>query len=830
MTLPKINHEIVNVVRKPKMNAEDKSIHKLIPDNSREIKKITELIEQGIKQAHALPVRRDQHAKQHGCVWAKFIVEDGLPERIKVGVFQEPRSFPAWIRFSNSKERDDSKGDPQGMAIKLIGVEGEQALPEENGKTQDFIMVNHPVFLIKDIRDYFERQTQESSQCPMKQASSDLASLLGWLPFFFPSINPRKWRLREASIFAAMAWKKTFQKPASPLEVHYWSMSPYRLGLPINPKAASQAMKFFVKPSPDNALGKPIGQSSNYLREAMAAYLESREASFDFYVQLRSDPEKMPIEDPRIEWKGAPEYKVATIRIPAQMFDSPEQMEFGENLSYTPWHTLAEHEPLGGINRVRKEVYRQVSKLRHHRNGVKNQQEPTVDTYRPHLLEAQLPQNALTVIAPLKPGKVEKLRQILQEAEQQLKANFRHHSPSTHFSRWVIIEDPDDRNGIQPHLVFTSNYDGSFDLYMRELVKVAKANPKIEEIWGMCRDYPPGASHSIEQYQRFLQRYSHGNKKPEVFYAAYRNRTVSIIRNSDETQKKIENLSANGKHGYSTIGAISDQLFFQPSLSKASFWNEIKKNSLKKLLGSMDSLLENIRIVEFLIGIRSQYRELRQAVMMRDKLMFDSKRYKALRHKEDSGCQNELTTLVAIKANCLSKLLLKIVLWYGDIRAQSADGSISNIDTIHFLRWAIFDLDTIAGGKKSYLFFESNYNGSWDSYIDDFIKNSRALMNLVWGNCIGFPKGGCEDMELFKQHIRTHQFPAQIFYSAYPNLTVKNILANLKVSNAVIQLLQRADEAILSHPFLDINNRDYCHQTPNDKAYPTLSLTHEADK
>jgi hypothetical protein len=79
----------------------------------------------------------------------------------------------------------------------------------------------------------------------------------------------------------------------------------------------------------------------------------------------------MPIEDPGVEWPQAmsPFRKLATIRIPAQQFDSPGQHAFGENLSFTPWHALPEHRPLGGINRARKVVYQAISRFRHQANG-----------------------------------------------------------------------------------------------------------------------------------------------------------------------------------------------------------------------------------------------------------------------------------------------------------------------------------------------------------------------------------------------------------------------------------------------------------------------------
>ena len=95
-------------------------------------------------------------------------------------------------------------------------------------------------------------------------------------------------------------------------------------------------------------------------------------------VQLRAHPDAMPIEDPTIEWSesAAPFVPVARITIAPQDFDQPTQRAFCENLSFTPWHGLDAHRPLGGINRVRRTVYETVSQLRHELNGVVRQ-EPT---------------------------------------------------------------------------------------------------------------------------------------------------------------------------------------------------------------------------------------------------------------------------------------------------------------------------------------------------------------------------------------------------------------------------------------------------------------------
>ncbi len=88
-----------------------------------------------------------------------------------------------------------------------------------------------------------------------------------------------------------------------------------------------------------------------------------------------SVPTKLDLKKDRgltIEWDESvsPYRKVATIRIPKQEFDREEQHVLAENLSFTPWHSIPEHRPLGNMNRTRKHVYETISKLRHAHNGV----------------------------------------------------------------------------------------------------------------------------------------------------------------------------------------------------------------------------------------------------------------------------------------------------------------------------------------------------------------------------------------------------------------------------------------------------------------------------
>lgn len=309
------------------------------PGEAEALDLIVRAIEAKVREAarHG-PARRDAHPKAHGCVRAEFRVLDTVPPELRAGVFAEPgRRFEAWVRFSNGSEQPgpDAEGDGRGMAIKLLGVAGSPS------GTQDFLLINHPVFFVRDAADYVDFQTASPT----------------WR-FFAPSFNPFALRLREALI----ARRITRQEVRNPLSVRYWSMTPYACG--------GVACKFSVRPQPPPSR-YTAAEGPNFLRANLANHLAEAEARFEFLVQPRTDAAAMPIEDPRIPWAEAasPFVPIAEITIPPQRFDTPERDAFGEALSFTPWHCLEAHRPLGGINRLRRTVYETISRLRHEMNG-----------------------------------------------------------------------------------------------------------------------------------------------------------------------------------------------------------------------------------------------------------------------------------------------------------------------------------------------------------------------------------------------------------------------------------------------------------------------------
>lgn len=288
------------------------------------------------QEGHAF---RDAHRKAHGCVAAKFQVLGQLPPQVAVGLFAQPRSYDAVIRYSNgSQVTDDTKGDARGMAIKVMGVDGPKLLDDEaQARTQDFLMMNSPVFFVRNAKDYVGLQ----------QASSKGAlSLAGWLAL-------------HAFHEGAILLKIQSQKVTNLLNTRYWSAVPVKLG--------AQQMKFSATPCAGGVFSSPA-TGPDLLRDNLQAHLNNQGACFDFSVQLRTQPANMPIEDATIEWKesASPFIKVARVEIPKQ---TAEQGEACEVRSFTPWHGLPEHRPLGGIQRVRKTVYQDISTLRHQLNG-----------------------------------------------------------------------------------------------------------------------------------------------------------------------------------------------------------------------------------------------------------------------------------------------------------------------------------------------------------------------------------------------------------------------------------------------------------------------------
>jgi hypothetical protein len=214
-------------------------------------------------------------------------------------------------------------------------------------------MINSPAFFVDDLQRYKETLQQFLSPNILVQ----------YLSIF---------KLRGREIW--LAFKANRSLIVNPLFCQYWSTTPYRLGVDPTKKVA---IKFTAKPwAPRRSsfltrwatFFSPGFSLKTELHKAL-----SNENVFDFYIQLYVDDERTPVENTRVEWKESVSkpIHVAKIVIPLQkQLDAESRDTFCENLSFSPWHCLAEHKPLSAVNRVRKVAYLRNSEHRHKLNHV----------------------------------------------------------------------------------------------------------------------------------------------------------------------------------------------------------------------------------------------------------------------------------------------------------------------------------------------------------------------------------------------------------------------------------------------------------------------------
>lgn len=298
--------------------------------------------------------QRGGNTKTHGIVRGEVIIRDDLPQHMRRGIYATPRSYPAWVRFSGPGPYITPDIDDVGfmsMSIKLMDVPGPKLMDDEKF-TLDMFGVSTPSFVTPDTR----------ANAQLQHWSYKNAQIFYFVNFKQPHV---------LDFVMQSLWLKT---QTSPLESEYFSCVPYLLG-------DGQAMQYSMRSrlttwTPVPRL--PLRPPDNYLREAMAATLSKQDVEFDIFLQLQTDSFRMPIENNAVFWptRLSPRIPAAIVRIPRQKFDSPAQLEFAKVLTYNPWHTIAEHRPLGNQSRARFRMYKELSTLRQTMNQVTHY-EPT---------------------------------------------------------------------------------------------------------------------------------------------------------------------------------------------------------------------------------------------------------------------------------------------------------------------------------------------------------------------------------------------------------------------------------------------------------------------
>jgi len=276
--------------------------------------------------------QRFNQGRATACVEAEFTVLDGLAAEHRVGIFAEPRTYNAWIRFANAASRSDRERDTRGMSIKVLDVAAGNLTP--GSTAQDFVLNSHPVMIVGSTREFLELLRANEAG--------------GFRRALYFLSHPKAARVALASR----------GNHTCHLDIPYWSTTPYRFG--------DRAVKYIARPATPRKSPMPGTLTDTYLRDAMRARLANESATFDLMVQLQTDPRRMPIEDASVEWReqDSPYVPVARIQIPPQAIDDTDHIKRCEDVAFNPWNCLAEHRPLGNMNRARREIYRAMAEFR----------------------------------------------------------------------------------------------------------------------------------------------------------------------------------------------------------------------------------------------------------------------------------------------------------------------------------------------------------------------------------------------------------------------------------------------------------------------------------
>jgi catalase len=304
---------------------------------------------------------RSVHAKSHGILQGKLHVKDGLPPELAQGLFAHPGSYTVFMRISTNAGDilPDAISLPRGLALKVVGVDGDR-LPDAAGRSQDFVMVNGPIFQAKTADKFLgSLKLLAKTTDRMEGTKKAMSSVLQVVNNAMDAVG------LSSSTVQSMGGAPN----VDPLGETYYSVTPFRYG--------DYVAKFSLKPVSSyltELTGKEIDTSvgENAIRDTVQAEMKTISGEWEFQVQLCRDIEAQPIEDPTVEWgqTEAPFVTVATITAGPQDSWSDEQVrKVDEEMRFSVWTGLTAHQPLGNINRARKAPYEHSAKFRERFNG-----------------------------------------------------------------------------------------------------------------------------------------------------------------------------------------------------------------------------------------------------------------------------------------------------------------------------------------------------------------------------------------------------------------------------------------------------------------------------
>ncbi len=418
----------------------------------------------------------------------------------------------------------------------------------------------------------------------------------------------------------------------------------------------------------------------------------------------------------------------------------------------------------------------------------------------------------LTVLLPLCPERVEALRQDLLALGNDVGGRTLGGDPDafyidfartpTHFARFVLLPDPD--RGVEAsRLLFAAIHDGPLHRYLPTLLRATR---RPDRLWDAAVGYP-----GEDGFTAWIEAHA---VETEGYYMAFRDQSVEAALRLSRQADAFQEAQAEGRippHGgavrrdppLARTRSLLQGVARAPLVELAALRMLFRHGPLNtfraglEISASLDRL-PLLRWINRLTGNRmaplsTPHSEVAldgcdpcRPVSPGDEVVEPRRQRVLQRTREDRVAQNQLTLLTVNDPARVRRVAAVMGLIGFHSRNLSPPGSLVGISTIHFVRWAIID-----EGRR--LLMVSDYDGSWEAYIEEFAEMILSGLDAIWAGSVGYPEGGARDLQAFKRFLRCRQFQAEVFYSAYPGDTVLNFLEHRALTRERARILQEVE-------------------------------------
>lgn len=422
-------------------------------------------------------------------------------------------------------------------------------------------------------------------------------------------------------------------------------------------------------------------------------------------------------------------------------------------------------------------------------------------------------QHSLTLAAEIEPRRLEALRSTLEQLRAALADRARTTPPlvdfaalgTVHFARLVVIEEPE--GGRPPCLVFATDFDGGRSAHLARLAEVQ--GDGLQQIFAHCVGFRTGGG-SGELVRWMAER----SIEPLCTYRGHPGRSVEQIHQERALRDALHDhlRTLEPYPGLDVRRACDARVRSDPALAPllaapaptrlprreklALHWRWARRCAwpLARTLWAAERRLSALETADEDAFLRARRQELERGERPL------ASRPKLLAH-EDLTVSNQLTHVAELKPDPLRRELLEHVLQIADLRARTRfdRGELSGIGTIHFARWFLLP-EPPASPRPPRLVFFSNYDGTWESYLGDFVDQAAWKLTAIWAHTADFPPTealalrGARNERWFKEFVRRYQVPTQVWYAAYPDLTVSEINRNSELRRLLPGRRKRAEQ------------------------------------